>query len=65
MNEYIARRTDDGRTQSLLSHINAVAVRAKQNASSFDAGELAYACGIAHDIGKYSAAFQSRITKKT
>jgi CRISPR-associated endonuclease/helicase Cas3 len=61
-NRYIAHRSDDGgEVQLLTEHLEGVAARAREFASAFDAGDLAYACGSVHDIGKYSDEFQRRI----
>ena len=58
--DYIAHETEDKREQSVLEHLKGTAELAKQNAIPF-MQELAYAAGLAHDIGKYSQAFQERI----
>ena len=57
---YIAHKTENARTQSVLDHLTETAELAKQNAVPL-MQELAYAAGLAHDIGKYSQAFQNRI----
>ena len=57
---YIAHKTENARTQSVLDHLTETAELAKQNAVPL-MQELAYAAGLAHDIGKYSQAFQDRI----
>ncbi len=44
--------------QKLRDHLLAVASLAKRFAESFRLGSIAYACGILHDIGKYSEAFK-------
>jgi len=64
MTSYIARTREDKQSQNLIDHLKGVALRAKSNASPFDGGELAYLCGIVHDIGKYSDKFQLRIRGK-
>jgi len=62
MQTYIARsRESDEKEQSLLDHLEGVAERARNNASAFKSGDLAYICGRIHDIGKYSVKFQRRI----
>ena len=58
--DYIAHKTEDGREQTVLAHLTETAELAKQNAVP-RMQELAYAAGLAHDIGKYSKAFQERI----
>lgn len=56
--DFIARRREeDGEEQSLLVHLTDTAELARQNAKAFGGGELAYCCGLLHDIGKYSQAF--------
>lgn len=60
--EYLAHRVEEtGKTQSLLEHLSAVATLAAQFAAAFGASDVAYRCGMLHDIGKYSDAFQRRI----
>ena len=61
MNTFIARLDLAGNMQSLLNHLNGVAKRAKENASAFGSGDLAYVCGLVHDFGKYSKKFQDRV----
>ena len=58
--DYIAHKTGDGREQTVLEHLTGTAKLAKQNAIPM-MQELAYTAGLAHDIGKYSQAFQNRI----
>lgn len=60
--EYIAHISDDGQRRELVkTHLEEVAELASKFAESFGASSWAYAAGLAHDIGKYSAAFQRRI----
>lgn len=60
--EYIAHKADDGREQTVKEHLEGVAETARNFAvQSFK--ELCYAAGMAHDIGKYTAAFQNRILR--
>ncbi len=47
--------------QYLKDHLQNVANIASTLASDFNAGELAYAGGLLHDIGKYSSEFQQRL----
>lgn len=58
---YLAHRTEDGRTQSILEHARQVAELCAAFAAPFGADELGKQLGLAHDIGKYSSAFQRRI----
>ncbi len=63
-NSYIAHtREEDGETQPLIDHLNETAERAREHAAPW--GEtFAYVCALAHDVGKYSDAFQERIRGK-
>ena len=54
-------RPEDGRKESIADHLHEVAEMASEFASVFGAETWAYAAGLAHDIGKYSDAFQRRI----
>jgi len=47
--------------QLLKSHLENVAVLARNNAIKFSAGDMAYAAGLLHDIGKYSEKFQRKL----
>ncbi|GHU44296.1 CRISPR-associated helicase/endonuclease Cas3 [Clostridia bacterium] len=63
MGTYIAHRSHVGeneREQLLADHLTNVADMAKRFATSF-AADLAYECGLVHDVGKYSDEFQKRI----
>ena len=61
MLEFLAHISSDGRKQSVLEHLHGTAVKAAEFASAFGAEEQGQLAGMAHDIGKYSAAFQRRI----
>lgn len=61
---YIAHIREDGKEQSLKEHLTQTAERACTFAKSFSAGDLAFICGLLHDIGKYSTQFQERIRGK-
>ncbi|MEG2526719.1 MAG: CRISPR-associated helicase Cas3' [Oscillospiraceae bacterium] len=64
--DYIAHRDPaTGREQSVLEHLTATAEKASAFAGAFSAYEAGYACGLLHDIGKYSNAFQKRICGAT
>ena len=54
------RETDDAE-QPLIDHLLETAKRAKGHAAPWGGSESAELCGLAHDIGKYSNAFQTRI----
>ncbi|MDR2898944.1 MAG: CRISPR-associated helicase Cas3' [Clostridiales bacterium] len=60
--EYIAhtRGNNNEETQPLIDHLTGTAEIARKNAFGWG-GDFAYCCGLAHDIGKYSNAFQRRI----
>lgn len=51
----------DYREQTIIEHVLNTAQKARAFANVFNAGDEAYRCGILHDIGKYSMAFQRRI----
>lgn len=59
--EYLAHRAEDGREQTVLEHLTGTAQLCAQFAGAFDAQEQGYLAGMAHDIGKYSDAFQRRL----
>ena len=60
--EYVAHISEDGeRVESVETHLRQVAQLASTFADDFGAASWAYAAGIAHDIGKFSLAFQRRI----
>ena len=62
MKRYVAHLDKvSGREQTVAEHLEGVACLAKKFASVFNAGSIAYRCGMIHDIGKYSNAFQKRI----
>lgn len=62
---YIAHTAEDHqgelREEPLVDHLNEVSQMAGEFANVFGARELAEQIGLAHDIGKYSDAFQSHI----
>ena len=60
--DYIAHtREIDDEEQLLIDHLNNTAERASIHAASWGSGEFARLCGLVHDVGKYSKAFQTRI----
>lgn len=61
MSSYLAHIAADSRVQSVRSHLEGTAHRAAQFAEPFDAAAQGTLAGMAHDIGKYSAAFQKRL----
>lgn len=58
---FAAHIREDGKIQTVAEHLNGVAKLAGEFAEPFGAGDMAYQCGLAHDIGKYTAGFQRRI----
>ena len=58
--KYIAH-TDKNRQQTVKEHDEGVAKLAAQFAKTFGKEEWGYACGLLHDIGKYSLKFQKKI----
>lgn len=54
-------REDCSDWQFLSAHLLQVAELARQSASVFGAGDLAYLIGLLHDLGKYSEKFQARL----
>lgn len=60
--DYLAHVSRDGsREQSVREHLEGTARLAERFAQSFGKGDWGYCCGLLHDIGKYSFAFQERI----
>ena len=59
--EYLAHLTVDGRKQQVLDHLVGTASLCSSFAAAFDAAEQGQLAGIAHDIGKFSDAFQRRL----
>ncbi len=58
---YFAHTTLDGRKQTLYAHLEGTAQLCAQFAAPFGAAEQGRLAGLAHDLGKYSAAFQRRL----
>jgi len=60
--KYLAHKSEtDGRGQSVLVHLQGTGRLAAEFAGAFSAEQEGYRCGILHDVGKYSAAFQRRL----
>ena len=57
----IAHISDDERSQTVLAHLQNVALLAKSFAHPFSGDKQAELAGLAHDIGKYSDSFQNRL----
>ena len=61
---FVAHVSNDGkRFESVASHLEKTAELASRFAEPFGAADWARAAAMAHDIGKYSDAFQSRILR--
>ena len=58
--EYIAH-LNEGRIQTMKDHLCGTAELAGRFAERFGKADWGYACGMLHDIGKYSLAFQDKI----
>ena len=58
--EYVAH-LNEKRTQTLKDHLSGTAQLAARFAEHFGKADWGYACGMLHDIGKYSLAFQDKI----
>lgn len=60
-NIWIAHIDAEGNIQEVKEHLLGTAKKAKEFAAEFNCGDVAFLCGLLHDIGKYSDAFQKRI----
>lgn len=58
---YLAHISATGQKQTVFEHLCATAALAKSFAQPFGGQEQAELAGLAHDIGKYSQAFQKRL----
>lgn len=63
--EYYAHIAQDDRKQTVLEHLVGTANLCTAFAAAFDAEEQGQLAGLAHDLGKYSAAFQRRLGGST
>ncbi len=61
MAPHLAHISEDGRQQTVLEHLNGTAALCASFAAAFGAAEQGRLAGLAHDIGKYSDAFQRRL----
>lgn len=58
---YLAHISEDQRIQTVLTHLEGTAELCSRFAQPFGAEDLGRFTGLAHDIGKYSEAFQRRL----
>ena len=58
---YLAHIAYDGREQTIQEHLIGTASLCCKFADSFGAGAMGQLMGMAHDLGKYSTAFQQRL----
>ena len=58
---YLAHKNENGEEQTLKEHLEGTARLCGRFASSFGVYDWGYCCGMLHDIGKYSLAFQERL----
>lgn len=58
---YLAHVSEDGRKQTVSEHLRGVSELCGEFAGAFGAGRQGAWIGLAHDIGKCSAAFQKRL----
>ena len=59
--EYLAHISEE-RKQTLKDHLEGTAKRAESFAAKFGCGDWGYCCGMLHDVGKYSEAFQKYLS---
>lgn len=60
-NPFLAHIAEDGRTQTVFSHLAETSALAKEFARPFGGEGQAELAGLVHDIGKYTQAFQRRL----
>ncbi|MCI8423051.1 MAG: CRISPR-associated helicase Cas3' [Lawsonibacter sp.] len=63
--KFLAHKTEDKREQTIQEHLNGTADLCAGFAAAFGAEGQGRLAGLAHDLGKYSAAFQRRIRGST
>ena len=59
---YAHSANDEGYRHRLVEHLRAVAQMARDFASPFGGGEVAYYCGLWHDLGKFNPVFQQYLS---
>lgn len=62
--KYLAH-LDGERQQTIKEHLRGTALLSAKFAETFGNGDWGYCCGMLHDIGKYSEAFQRKIQGNT
>ena len=60
MEHLLAHISQDGREQTVLAHLEGTALLSCAFATELDAAEQGKLAGLAHDIGKYTGAFQPK-----
>ena len=60
--KYYAHWSEDGRKQTVLAHLLCTAMLCAQFAEKFGEKALGYWAGLLHDIGKFTQAFQKRLS---
>ena len=59
--KFLAHRSEDQREQTIAQHLSGTASLCAGFAAAFGAKDQGQLAGLAHDLGKYSAAFQRRL----
>lgn len=59
MEQYYAHIAEDGREQTVAEHLRGAANRASSCLADIGLAKSAFLAGLLHDVGKYTAAFQS------
>ena len=61
MTNFLSHFASDGREQTVLAHLSGTSARCAALAGAFGAAAQGRLAGLAHDLGKYSEAFQKRL----
>ena len=61
MTNFLSHFASDGREQTVLAHLSGTSARCAALAGAFGAPAQGRLAGLAHDLGKYSGAFQKRL----
>ena len=59
--KFLAHKSEDKREQTVQEHLNGTAALCARFAAAFGSEGQGRLAGLAHDLGKYSAAFQRRL----